>query len=562
MESQPLRNLRGAVNPDQRVRELELLMEVDHAISLTRSLDEIYGLILVEGAKKLIHATHGSVALVEDGELVIKATMGDDWTDELRNTHLKIGEGITGWVAKEGKSQLLRDVRQAGEQYASWFEDVKSELAVPLRIGERVRGVINVDSTIRDCFSEHDQQLLEALAGQAGIALQNAEYIQAQKLLMNIDRAISSTQDVDKIYEMILVEGARKLIGATHGSLALVEDDELVIKATMGDDWTDEPRNAPLKVGEGITGWVAKEGKPYLLRDVRQAGEQYAPWFKHVRSELAVPLKIDEQVVGVINVDSTIVDGFDSHDQDLLELLASEASIALITAKMQDQLLQEENIKAVGMATAELTHWIGNKALPILFAVERVIDDIKSEDESILEDLDIIQANAKIILALKESLLGSSLEFQMVPVMIGDIVKDTVHLMAIPRDTKLRLMIEPRLPLVRVDHVQFSQVLENLIKNALDAMDTAARENELTIRVYLAKEERAVKIEVQDNGCGIAKEHLEKIWIPFYSTKKGKGGTGIGLSVSAQIIRKMQGRIHVESELEEGTIFTIELPMA
>ncbi|MCK5503773.1 MAG: GHKL domain-containing protein, partial [Thermodesulfovibrionia bacterium] len=116
---------------------------------------------------------------------------------------------------------------------------------------------------------------------------------------------------------------------------------------------------------------------------------------------------------------------------------------------------------------------------------------------------------------------------------------------------------EDALPKVDGEKTELQQVILNMITNALDAMTDGGK---LTIRTDITKDKNNVIMEFIDNGTGIEKEHLGKIFDPFYTTKRPGKGTGLGLSVSYKIIKKHGGNISVESEPGKGTKFTIYLP--
>jgi len=128
---------------------------------------------------------------------------------------------------------------------------------------------------------------------------------------------------------------------------------------------------------------------------------------------------------------------------------------------------------------------------------------------------------------------------------------------------RVRKEYQPDLPKIRGDSTQLEQVFLNLIANAKDAMETAGRPKELTIRTALIRHYSWSDIEVsfQDTGVGIAEENREKIFEPFFSTKEVGKGTGLGLSICYGIIEAHGGRIELESRASEGTTFRVILPV-
>jgi two-component system NtrC family sensor kinase len=118
---------------------------------------------------------------------------------------------------------------------------------------------------------------------------------------------------------------------------------------------------------------------------------------------------------------------------------------------------------------------------------------------------------------------------------------------------------EPDLPPIQSDSAHLQQVFLNLLNNAIDALKTRGSGE---IRITTHQDGDDIMISVADNGCGIAREHLEKIFLPFFTTKPVGQGTGLGLSTCYGIVESLGGKITVTSELKEGTVFTVRLPLA
>ncbi len=151
-----------------------------------------------------------------------------------------------------------------------------------------------------------------------------------------------------------------------------------------------------------------------------------------------------------------------------------------------------------------------------------------------------------------------------------DILKDSVKIAAAGSTVEVQMNLVEPLPPVSVDRTQILQVFQNLIVNSMQAMPPAPHRGVVSLglsAVSLGDGDVSslapgdyLRFEVRDNGSGIKPEHLERIWDPFFTTKKH--GTGLGLATVLSIIRKHGGIIGVESELGTGTVFTIFLPVS
>jgi signal transduction histidine kinase len=169
--------------------QFRALHVIDTALTSSLQLDRVLSLIL-DKAVSLVGAEHGSLRLLnpETGELVLKAHMGEGWTPEVRAYTFPIGHGITGWVAQHRQPYLCPDAHH-DPQNVVLFEEMRSGVAVPLLVGtgqveaERVLGVLLLESTRLAAFDQNDIELLQALAQEAVIAIQNATQRQKLQLL-------------------------------------------------------------------------------------------------------------------------------------------------------------------------------------------------------------------------------------------------------------------------------------------------------------------------------------------------------------------------------------------
>ena len=152
---------------------------------------------------------------------------------------------------------------------------------------------------------------------------------------------------------------------------------------------------------------------------------------------------------------------------------------------------------------------------------------------------------------------------------INKILKETLDfLREVTGQIKYHEVIEeysPSLPFIQGDEEQLKQVFINLIINGSQSMQNRTENSVLTIKTAKAEGDKAegdkkVLVSIQDNGCGIAPENLDRIFDPFYTTK-GNDGTGLGMAVIKEIINKHHGQIHIESQMGEGTRVSVILPV-
>jgi PAS domain S-box-containing protein len=235
--------------------------------------------------------------------------------------------------------------------------------------------------------------------------------------------------------------------------------------------------------------------------------------------------------------------------------------------KTQAHLFQVGKMRAMGELVAGVAHEINN---PLMAADTflHVIRENMPEGEPNRQRVELIQKChsriAKIINHLKDFSRQSKLDFKQID--INEPIENALMITGqqlLNHGIRVRKEYQPDLPKIRGDSTQLEQVFLNLIANAKDAMETAGRPKELTIRTALIRHYSWSDIEVsfQDTGAGIAEENREKIFEPFFSTKEVGKGTGLGLSICYGIIEAHGGRIELESRASEGTTFRVILPV-
>lgn len=227
--------------------------------------------------------------------------------------------------------------------------------------------------------------------------------------------------------------------------------------------------------------------------------------------------------------------------------------------KLQAQIDQSEKLAVIGQLAAGVAHEIGNPLASISSLVQ--ILQRKSQEDFIGEQLSVIKENidriTKIVRELVDFSRPPSYEHALHDV--TDIIKTALGIVKYDkriRKVKFETDIKQSLPKVSVAADQLLQVIVNILINALDAI-----EGNGTISVKSDFNKKNIFIEISDNGCGMNEDTMAKIFDPFFTTKEVGKGTGLGLSVSYGIIKRFNGEIKVKSKLNEGSTFTISLPI-
>src|SRR4051812_10719380 len=257
-----------------RYERLDSLYQVGNVIHSTLDSQEALQLILAE-AVRLMGASSGSAVLINPTTGFLEILASEGLPEKAAELKLRVGEGITGWVARAGKVARVGDVSR-DPRYIMIRQDVRSELAVPLEVTGEVRGVLNVDSERRDAFSSEDQELLEALAVQAARVIHNTWLYEQLRLkaglfqsLASVSQTINSTLNLDDALKVITSE-ASALMRAKMCSLKLLDESRefLDLRASHGasEAYLSQPR---LSVEESLLGIVVRRKKPLQVENVQ-----------------------------------------------------------------------------------------------------------------------------------------------------------------------------------------------------------------------------------------------------------------------------------------------------
>jgi two-component system cell cycle sensor histidine kinase/response regulator CckA len=381
--------------------------------------------------------------------------------------------------------------------------------------------------------------------------------------------AIRQRKRVDEILEMVLIYSS-DLARAVHGSIITIDHKarKLVITATRGPNWTLEKQMHRLGLGEGLTGHVALTGKPYLCNETR-VDPNYFPLFDNVRSELVVPIIVEEKTWGLINLDGLRPDAFDEFTLSNVTLMAELAAFAIKSRidvteqdRLQRHLIQSEKLASLGETIAGIAHEINNPMTSILSHAQLLtLHRGGPADEA---SIGTIVQEAKRTADLVKNLLAFSRKEskQREVVNAHELIKQAVNLKRYQfRVNNIQIVAEPTsdvLP-VAVTTQQMQQVLLNLLNNAEQAIAKSGQPG--IIRLDAKRQGERVVITVADNGAGIPVHVLPNIFDPFFTTKKLGEGTGLGLSIAHTLIENHGGTIYARSS-PGNTVFTIELPLS
>lgn len=329
----------------RKARELAVLQAVARAGTEATSEHALVARA-TEIIREALYPHNFGVLLVdpEEESLVVHASYQVD--AGVRPVGIRVGEGITGQVARTGIARRVGDVREDPD-YLCFDEDTRSELCVPLRVGDRVIGVINVESDQVDGFDEEDERLLSILAGQLATAIEKVRLFEMERrqraraeTLRRVGLAMGSTIELSDLLNLICRESLT-LFGAGATYVWLVEGDELVGIAGQG---TSSERflglRVPLCDPDTLGARVIRERRPIFINQAaqsKQVNQQLVEMFQ-VRSILGVPLLKGAKEIGALMVLHTEEGrSFGEEDIEVALALGSHAAVAIENARLFEQ---------------------------------------------------------------------------------------------------------------------------------------------------------------------------------------------------------------------------------
>jgi len=565
-----------------RYDRLNSLYQVGNIIHSTLEPQEALQLILHE-AVRLMRASSGSVVLFNPTTGFLEILASEGLPREAGELKLRLGQGITGWVARTGRPARVGNVA-CDERYVMLRPEVRSELAVPLAVKGEVRGVLNVDSERTEAFTADDQELLEALATQAAIVIHHTWLYEQLRLkarlfeaLAGVSRTINSTLDLDDALRAITHE-ASVLMQAKMCSLMLLDETRqwLDLRASFGagEAYLRKPR---LSVDESLLGVVVRRKKPLQVDNIQTSSRyQHVEVARHegLVALLSVHLLFSEQTIGALNVYTGHPYSFSNEEIRLLSALAELSAVAIEKARLyervvdiEEQLRQNEKLSALGLLAAEVAHEIRNpltvmKLLYHSLDLKFAADDPRAKDAAVISDkMDHLNKIVEQILDF-----ARTTEPHLAPVNLNKLIHELGLLVRHKlrhQNVQILQKLQPDLPDVMGETTQLEQAFLNLILNAAEAMPDGGTLTITSRSVRLPRSHQQpthVALELQDTGHGMSEQLRRRTFTSVLRTTKPKG-TGLGLATVRRVLEVHRGKLKIKSQPGKGTTVSVILPV-
>jgi len=396
-----------------------------------------------------------------------------------------------------------------------------------------------------------------------------------RETLLKFSKTMVSILDSDSLSEKVL-DTITRTMGVEKASLFLLVDETEGYGLRESRNVNSLSRDSFLKKEEPLPHYLRGSGEIIVREEVTKGSN--SPELKGVieqmcllEAEVSIPLVSKGQLIGMINLSHKFNREIYSHeDLELLSALANQMAIAVENSKLYEDLKSSKSyirradrLASLGTLTAGLAHEIRNPLVAIKTFTQLLPERL--EDEEFRNHfLNIASGEVDRISSLIDELLEFArpsdprLEFENVNGVLDGMVL-LVSTESKKKNVKVTRSYGDDLPLVKVDREQIKQVFLNILLNAIEATPENGRISIGTRSFVKPGGESYVQVEFTDSGKGIPKECLEEIFNPFFTTKAK--GSGLGLSISHQIVQDHNGYIVVESQLNKGTSFFVNLPV-
>lgn len=504
----------------------------------------------------------------------------------LHRMQFVISEGMPGWAIQH-QAAILGEV-SSGPTYVDAIEGalvahgMQSVLIVPLRTAETTIGSFTLCSERSSAYREQEMCIAQLLAYQVAIALKNTtsfddarKQITQIELVNQIAQELTSILDLDELLHSA-AQSIQKSFNYFDVSIFLVntQENEATLVARAGNFVDFLPHGYRQSLSEGFVGWVASYGQRVLANDVSEDPRYRISAYRNTKSELALPIFVNGEVAGVLNIEDEIVNAFDDTDAIVLETLCGFLGSIIKNARLHDQ------VKKANMRLTELdrlktdfisivSHDFRSPLASIILAAKGLMRQGQPvNQERLAEYLNVIIDKATRLSHLAEDTLSMTkmeagqLSYFFKRVNLKSLIHEASSLVEFSRRHSLEYTVDPGADYVKGDDAKLRQVLQNLLSNAVKY---SPRGGMIRVRAENYSTDQIIVL-VSDEGIGIPTEQMDRLFEKFcrintIETRSIKG-SGLGLWICREIVRSHGGQIWVESQLGKGSTFRFTLRKA
>jgi len=570
----------------RRVEELSAFHQIVLQLNMPLELEVVLENI-TESALQLIGASNLHIYLydADQDEFTFCSAL---WRDGRRTPAVAAprSDGLTARVVRGGEAIIIDEAPEhslyQGPEASDW--GVCAIAGFPLKHGDRVIGAFTVTYLEPHTFTPDELLLMNLLADQASVAVENARlFAEAQQRLRSMSALVDMAKQVTgnlkvELVMQTTVQRLQKLLDARASTISLLseEGEELVVEAAAG--IKPEYHRVRMKLGEGVSGRAVKEQRMIYVRDTEDDPD-FLFFDPILRSLLVVPLVARNEVIGTLAVDSDQPNAFTESDVQLMTIAGAQVSVAIANARLFEAV--EERAAELAVAYRELKE------------SDRLKDElVQNVSHELRTPLTFIRGYVDLLLDGEMGIVTAEQQqaLQIISDKTDEVTRLVQDIMALQRINEQNLAYEPfsmtRLLYTAVDCHRMSahqhglnllydppasegivvgdkgrinQVLDNLIGNAIKFSPDGG-----TIALRMVERRDDVLVVVADEGIGLPADKAARIFDRFYqvdgSSRRRFGGAGIGLAIVKRIIDAHHGDIWVRSELNRGSSFYFTLP--
>ena len=331
---------------EANISELSSLADTGRAlVEAQLDVDQLCELIYQQ-VSRIVDTSNFHLGLFDGDHLVLKVWVVTGQRQPSQTFKLSAGEGIVGWMRQTGKALLVRDFQRemnslpAQPRYIS-ENPPRSAVFVPLVDGDHVIGTMTLQSFEPAAYTQAHLRLLSLMANQAAAAIARARLFERERkrakqlaLVGQVSRQVAAITGLDTLFRQV-VHFIQETFGYYHVGIFTVDTGTGLIVFQAGTDPATPLKDYCCQMGEGIIGWVAQHSQPLLTNDVSQEPLYcFAENWPDTQAELAVPLQVENQIVGVLDVQSDQASAFGEDDTFVLQALAAQVAVAIRNASL------------------------------------------------------------------------------------------------------------------------------------------------------------------------------------------------------------------------------------
>jgi len=511
--------------------------------------------------------------------------------EDIQTATMRFGKGAAGIVIQTGEPLIIDDI-DTDPRFLKTAENspIKSIVVAPILSGKLRLGTLSVLGDRNRSFTERDKSLVERLCLQASIAIENARLLEAERMQRELAEAqaeisslLNQSLELDEVLAGILNHTLR-FFDAGAAKVFLVVEDRLELVRQIGYGKAHaEQGQLSLTIEELADRYpsmykVYTTGEKMLVRNTQEdpiwVYEKDSDW---IRSYICIPLRANEKVIGLLNLDSARENAFDDLVVHQLTSFANTAAAAVENARLYTdleqslqteqatrfQLMQADKLAGMGRMVASVAHELNNPLQTIKNCLFLIEQSYTSE-----EDMDLLELSLSEVERLTS--IVNRLRDVYLPVNQDDFHQIALTEMLMQLEKLLETHLKRNQVVLKLEDLtpyqnfyvnaypdQLKQVFLNLSLNAIEAMQPDG--GMLTIRITPDFSKQQVGISFSDTGSGIHEDELKIIFDPFYTSKEA--GMGLGLSICYDIMQNHNGSIQVTNNPDVGVTFTVWMPL-